>query len=90
MAHAVQRAIPTRQDGRRGVLVAGSPLAFHALLQLAEGGGALIFDDKVVHASCQVVAGELDGDLNVSPFLLLLPRLRVEPVPPATEKNPFA
>lgn len=87
LSHPTKGAVAAWKDGRRGVLVAGPPLAPHALLQLAEGGGALVLHDQVVHAGRQVVPGELDAELNVSSLLLLLPRLRVEPEPPETTEN---
>jgi len=85
LPHPVQRPVTARQDGQRRVVLAGPQLPLDALFELAEGGGALVLHDQVVHAGRQVVAGELDRDLNVSSLLLLLARLGVELVPPATE-----
>lgn len=86
MAQAVQRGVPPREDGGGCVVLAGPPLSLDAFFQLTEGGGSFLLHDQVVHTGRQVVPGELDGDLDVPPLLLLLPRLGLEPVPAGTER----
>ena len=89
-AAAAAAADARGRGGRRGVVVhGGALLAAHALLELAEGGVALVLHGQVVHAGRQVVAGELHRGLHLPPLLLLLTRLGVQPEPAGAQVDPL-